>query len=71
MGEVRLSEERIDELITSALGTKITHTRTFVQDTHTHPTTAIILIPYPNPFRDSLRSSQGDFEVSRGNDGGG
>jgi hypothetical protein len=30
--EVRWREERSDELITSALGTKITHARTFVQD---------------------------------------
>jgi len=31
-GEVRQSEERSDKLITSTLGTKFTHARTFVQD---------------------------------------
>ena len=35
-GEVRLDEERSDELITLALGMKITHARTFVQDAAPH-----------------------------------
>ena len=48
--KVRWSEERSDELTTSALGTKITLARTFVQDAPPPPTTAIILILYPNPF---------------------
>ena len=56
--EVRLDEERSDEMITLALGTKTT-TRLYLHTRCTpSPTTAIILTHHPNPFRDSLRSSQ-------------
>ena len=52
-GEAR--QERNDE---PYLVTKTTHTPTSVQPPSPSVTTAIILVPHPNPFRDSLRSSQ-------------
>jgi len=64
-----------EELARPSLATKITHTRTPVQPTHPSTTTFIILTHLPNPFRDSLRSSQpqevcdviadADFELSK------
>jgi len=55
--EVRLDKERSDELTPQSQAAKTTHTPTSVKPP-TSVTTALILIPHPNPFRDSLRSSQ-------------
>jgi len=57
-GQVRQSKERSDELAMPSLATKTTHTRTSTQPTYPSVTTATIIIPRPNLFRDSLRSSQ-------------
>jgi len=56
--KVRLSEERSNELATPSLVTKSAHLGTFIKKRASSETTAIILITYPNPFRDSLRSLQ-------------
>ena len=55
---MRLSEERSNELATPSLVTKSAHLGTFIKKRASSETTAIILITYPNPFRDSLRSLQ-------------
>jgi len=62
--KVRLDEERSDELITLALGTKTAHACTFIQDVTPSLTTAVIVTHHPDPFRDSLRSSQYVHQVS-------
>ena len=54
--EVRLDEERSE-------ATKTVHARTSSKPLPPSPTTAIILIPHPNPFGDSLHSSQGKLGV--------
>jgi len=46
--EVRLDEERSDELITPPQAAKITHARTSVQEYDSTVTTAIILTRHPN-----------------------
>jgi len=57
--KVRLDDERSDELITQSQAANTTASRTSVQDAPPSPLiTAIILTHHPNPFRDSLRSSQ-------------
>ena len=53
-----MDEERSDDLILLEMGTKAARDRTSVQDCASSVTTAIILIPHPNPFHDSLRQSQ-------------
>ena len=57
---VRPSEEQSDELATPYIVTKTTHTR-LLPYTPLLPslTIAIVFIPYPNPFCDSLRSFAG------------
>ena len=58
-GEVRPSEERSDELATPSLVKKITRDHNSVQYTPPpSPPLQSIIIPHPNLFRDSLRSSQ-------------
>jgi len=59
--EVRWNEERSDELMTLAIGTKCTRTRTSAQHPPPSPTTAILPTTRPNPFCDSLRISQPDW----------
>ena len=59
--KVRGSEERSDVLTTKSSDEN--HTCSYFRAIRASPVnTAIILIPHPNPFRDSLRSSQGFVE---------
>jgi len=56
--QVRQSEERNGKLTAPFLVTETTHACTPVQDRASTVTTGIILTHRPDPFRDSLRSSQ-------------
>jgi len=75
---VSQSEERSDELTTRSQAAKTTHTPTSVRPPPSSVTTAIFLVLRPNPFRNSLRSSQeeemdmgGAMDMFGGEEGGG
>ena len=63
---MRLDEERSDELALGSLATNTARACTSLLD-DSSVIIAIIIIPKPNPFRDSLRSSQ--REVRQGEEG--
>ena len=69
--QVRLDEERSDDADSVNVRNE-THTRSYFRRRRApSPTTTIILIPHPNPFCDSLRSSQGIEELMDNNVPGG